>query len=114
MKTHVIVTMPSGRPGLFVAMCGNTQLCDATRQPFLDGCRELLRNGAAGSDLAVLRHAGSSTDSLRSAVSVAARVTTEETGSGPPRFRAFRSAPSRWEGSSNIALNGVACPSEAA
>jgi hypothetical protein len=87
--------------GKFNARLGDRVLVAASRQPLLDGARALLELGYDLNATVVMRHAGSTIDSLRTKIGDAARLTVEECSDGRPRFRSFRPRPS--EGSAPVA-----------
>jgi hypothetical protein len=86
----VITAVPiPKRPGRYAAKLGETVLVSSTRQPFLDGCRALLATGHSPDTIAVMRHAGSSTDSLRGPIRAAAKLTVRETDDRGPLFETY-------------------------
>jgi hypothetical protein len=87
-----VITATSVGQGRFAAQIGDHILVEASRQPLLDAARVLLSQGADPRTVIALRHAGSTTDALRSTVGAAAKLTVEETSHGPA-FRSFRTAP---------------------
>jgi hypothetical protein len=84
----IIIAVVSKNPGRYAAMFGETVLVTSARQPFLDGCRALIAAGHAPDTIAVMRHAGSSTDSLRAKIGAAANLAADE--SATPRFRKWK------------------------
>jgi hypothetical protein len=61
-----------------------------SRQPFLDGARELLAAGYPATAIIAMKHAGSHVEALRSTVGAAARLTVETDEQGTPIFRQWR------------------------
>lgn len=70
-----------------------SELVKSSRQPFLDGARELLRRGIDPVTPIVMRRPGSATDALRSTIGAAAKLTVDE---GTQRFRSWQ--PFAWGG----------------
>jgi hypothetical protein len=101
MTTTIIVAPIAGRAGYYTARCDGRLLC-RSRQPLLDGARELLASGFSAEAAIVMRHAGSQIEALRSTVGAAARLTVAEGDRGAPRFRRWKAMPLR-EGSPPIA-----------
>src|SRR5262245_53182371 len=62
----------------------------STFQPLLDSARRLLERGYDHALTLVLRHAGSSTEALRSTIGTAARLRVAEPDRGSPHFRLWR------------------------
>jgi hypothetical protein len=88
-----IEVRPAARPGLFTASLAGRDLC-TSRQPFLDASRVLLGEGARPETALVMRWAETGTESLRSMIGVAAKLTVrEECHDGAPRFRSYRQYP---------------------
>src|SRR5262249_37183 len=73
------------------ARCDGRLLC-RSRQPFLDGARELLASGYPASAIVVMKHAGSELEALRSSIGTAARLTVNEDRMRLVRWKAFPSA----------------------
>ena len=104
--------------GRFDAMFGARLLAHATRQPLLDGARELLRLGHPATDAVVMQHQGSGVDALRSTIGAAARLSVKERDRGGLLFE-------RWDANcrslervpvakaSNPAVLGSATPNQA-
>lgn len=90
----LVVSETSRRCGRFDGFINGEQIVASSHQPMFDAARELLRRGAMPQDRIVMRHAGSSVDSLKSMVGDAARLAVEETG-GAPQYRVWRAFPSR-------------------
>jgi hypothetical protein len=87
---HLIIVAPiPARPGYYTARCDGRLLC-RSRQPFLDGARELLASGYPANAAIVMKHAGSHVEALRSTVGAAARLTVEIDEQGRPIFRQWR------------------------
>ena len=95
----VIVVMPTfgaggiPSPGKFDAYLGTRLLVCGSRQPFLDGCRELLRIGFDPAATAVMKRIGSETECLRGRIGVAAKLTVDESnGTRFARWKPFHSS----------------------
>jgi hypothetical protein len=85
----IIVARPNGR-GRYDAIHAGEILVRSTSIPFLAGCRALLARGFDPDAVAVMRHEGSSTDSLRGRIGKAAELTVSEaTRDGKPRFATY-------------------------
>jgi hypothetical protein len=89
-KRVVIVAIALGG-SKFAVRCDDRLLIKSTRQPLLDGARVLLDQGIDPDTTVVLRHDGSSADSLTAKLGAAARLTVEETAHRPA-FRSYRMA----------------------
>jgi hypothetical protein len=93
-RITVIIAAPAfdhrGRrlPGKFDALLGDRLLVDGTRQPFLDGARSLLELGFDPDAMVLMRHQGSTVDSLRAKIAIAAALTVDEAGT--PRFKRWK------------------------
>jgi hypothetical protein len=85
-------------PGRFDAVIDGKVIVPATRQPFLDGARALLAEGANPEATIVLKHAGSPTECLRARLGAAAKLTVEESNRGKPTFRRWKPRPLSPEG----------------
>jgi hypothetical protein len=86
----VIVAVPASG-GRFIPTLNGEPLCGSTTEPLLDGCRALLERGIPPKAVAVMRHAGSDVDCLRTRVGYAATRTVMEDGVTGPRLV-------RWKG----------------
>lgn len=83
---------PAKRAGIYQAHLGGHLVC-ATRQPFYDSARVLLRAGYHPWLLLSMRHEGSSRRSLTSTIGAAATLTVRESAFG------IRTVPYRpWDG----------------
>jgi hypothetical protein len=94
----VILVAPvrAAPPGYFRATLDTGELlCAASRQPFLDGCRVLIERGYPPARVAVMRHAGSETDSFRATLRRAARLTVAERADEVPRFALWKPLPEK-------------------
>jgi len=101
-KILLTVEPDPGRPGWFTAsVAGDDRLLARSRTPFLDAARELLGSGVDPATVLVMRHAGSTTESLRAAVGVAATLTVEESAHGPV-FRRHRTTPPSAVGGASV------------
>jgi hypothetical protein len=82
---HIAISPVSGYPDHFEARLDGELLVASTRQPLLDGARQLLERGYAASAIVVMKDAKSGMERLRSVVGVAAALTVKEKdrGSGP-------------------------------
>jgi hypothetical protein len=87
-----ITVKPVDRYGTFDAYLGE-RLLTTSRQPFLDSARVLLAEGIDPATPLVMRRAGSQTDSLKGAVSAAAKLTVKETSTVGPIFRKWEPYP---------------------
>jgi len=67
-----------------------TELCRSTRQPLLDGARELPRRGYDPATSIVMRREGSSIEALSSTVGAVAKLTVEESNYARPRFTQWK------------------------
>jgi hypothetical protein len=85
-------------PGRFDAVTDGKVLVAATRQPFLDGARALLAEGANPQATIILKHPGSETVCLRARLGAAAKLTVEESNRGKPTFRRWKPRPLSPEG----------------
>src|SRR5262249_10841778 len=80
-----ITARPNGRSRYDALYLGEV-LVKSTSIPFLAGCRALLARGFDPNAVAVMRHEGSTTDSLRGRIGKAAELTVSEaTADGKPR-----------------------------
>jgi len=102
----IIVSELRDRPGCFEARVDGKVLC-TSRQPLLDGARELLARGHDPTARAVMRHAGSAIDAIGGVIGRLAKLTTEESSQTPLRVRRWK-APPLWEGSPRIARPDLA------
>jgi hypothetical protein len=85
-----IVARPNGR-GRYDALHAGETLVKSTSIPFLAGCRALLARGFDPDAVAVMRHEGSNTDSLRGRIGKAAELAVLEMERGnAPRFIKYR------------------------
>src|SRR5262245_45966767 len=84
----IIVHARRDRAGKFDAEVGGERIVRASRVPFCDACRELLRRGHDPATRAVMRHAGSDTLALQAAIGRAATLMVEE--GNRPRFARWR------------------------
>jgi hypothetical protein len=79
MEIVIIATPLADKPGRFEARLADGKLlCASTRQPLLDGARELLKHGIDPKAQIVMRHYNSTVDALRSTIGVAAKLTVKE------------------------------------
>jgi hypothetical protein len=86
--------------GLFEARLDDRLLC-TSRQPFLDAARVLVSEGLDPDAVLSVRHAGSGTVALTAKLSVAVRLTVDESKTSFRPWKAF----SRAEGSRIIAVD---------
>jgi hypothetical protein len=93
MHTITIAPIPT-RPGYYTACCDGRLLC-RSRQPFLDGARELLASSYPPDTVIVMRSANSTTDRLRSTIGAAAALTVETNEEGRPDLRQWRGSRTR-------------------
>jgi hypothetical protein len=79
----IIAHAQRDRRGRYAAEVAGEIIVPATRMPFLAACRELVRRGYDPTTRAVMRHAGSTTDSLSGPIGEAAKLTVRDSGWGP-------------------------------
>jgi hypothetical protein len=84
-----IEVRPAARPGTYIAAIAGRDIC-TSRQPFLDGARILLREGASPETVIVMRWAGTTTDALTATVGAAAKLTVKEPDRGRPHFATWK------------------------
>jgi hypothetical protein len=90
----ILVTELPARHGKFHARLEDgTELCKSTRQPLLDGTRELLKRGVDPQTRLVMRHEGSPVDALTATVGAAAKLTVDE---GNARRTSVAGSRTRW------------------
>jgi len=77
-----ITARPNGAPGRFDVLYSGEVLVTSTTTPFLAGCRALLARGFDPNAVVVMRHEGSSVDSLRGRIGKAAELTVLEREKG--------------------------------
>jgi hypothetical protein len=100
MEVVIIATPLIDKPGRFEARLADGKLlCASTRQPLLDGARELLKHGVDPKVQVVMRHYNSTVDALKSTVGAAAKLTVDDHGS--PRFKKWQSFKS-WDSDDSI------------
>jgi hypothetical protein len=89
----VIVKEAPSRFGVFSSRLegADRYLVPSSRSPFFDAARRLLDLGHAPTVL-VMRHEGSSTESLRTTIGDAARLSVTDSRHGTPVLRPFRKA----------------------
>jgi hypothetical protein len=92
----IITITPTGTAGdRYEARIDNGRLLvSSSRQPFLDGCRQLIRLGFDADEVAELRHRGSSVTSLRARIGDGAKQTVAERDRGGPYFEPWKARPS--------------------
>jgi len=106
MPTVIVIVAPIvTRSGYYTARCNGRLLC-RSRQPLLDGARELLASGYPADTIIVMRHAGSAVEALRSTIGAAARLTVETS----EHFRHWRGPRTRGAGPSIAPREGAATP----
>lgn len=88
----IVVSLGRGRFDAFVE--DGPFLIHATIAPFVAGCRRLIELGYDPDQQAIMRHAGSSVDSLRAAIGAAARLTVNEPDNGCIHFARWKPFPS--------------------
>jgi len=82
------------RPGKYAVEVAGEFIVRLTREPFLAGCRALIERGYDPTARAVLRHAGSTTDSLTGPIGEAAKLTVREpTRGNRPTFALWHPFP---------------------
>jgi hypothetical protein len=86
---HITVAPIPTRPGYYTARCDGRLLC-RSRQPFLDGARELLAAGQSATAVIAMKHGGSRVEALRSTIGAAAALTVSEEENRPPRFKRWK------------------------
>jgi hypothetical protein len=89
----VIAAPVPSRPGFFEARLAGRVLCSATRTPFCDSARELIKLGFAEDALLVMRHTGADHDALRGRLGTVARLTVSDDTQGRPKFRRWIAPP---------------------
>jgi hypothetical protein len=65
-------------------------LLSRSRQPLLDGARELLNSGYPTDTVLVMKYAGSQVTAATSTIGTAARLTVSEEANRPPRFKRWK------------------------
>jgi hypothetical protein len=88
-EQHLLIVEPIGRDR-FAARLDGRLLVRSSRTPLCDAARVLIAEGADPDSIIVMRHAGSSVDSFRARLSVAAALAVEERESRAPRFVRWR------------------------
>jgi hypothetical protein len=86
----IVIVAPLDRRGRFSVRFDGRSLVSASRLPFCDGARELVRLGYQPELVLLMRHEGSSAVALRSTIGEAAKLTVEDSDRGPPGFRAWK------------------------
>jgi hypothetical protein len=86
MTTTIIIAPITTHPGYYTARADGRLLC-RSRQPLLDGARELLAAGYPVGTVIVLRHAGTEVDAMTSTIGAAAGLTVNDNRHGRPQFR---------------------------
>jgi hypothetical protein len=118
MPTIAVTVEPLEAPGLFEVRLAGRPLCQASRVPFCDAARRLLKLGFQPSATLVMRSPGSTVDRLRASLGVVAELTVAEDNRGAPRFRRWKPVPAQVrEGSAQtapIAPVAMTEPAEAA
>ena len=90
MHTVTVTVAPiTSRPGYYTARADGRLLC-RSRQPFLDGARELLASGYSADTVIIMKHVGSDVETVRSTIGGAARLTVSEEENRPPRFKRWK------------------------
>jgi hypothetical protein len=102
MIALIIIAAIHTRPGYFTARCDGRLLC-RSRQPLLDGARELLAAGYPADAVIVMKHAGSSDVAATSTIEVALRLTIENSRHGTPSFR-------RWNAPAGVVAAPLIAP----
>jgi hypothetical protein len=87
----IIVTPTARRPGRFDARLESV-IVRASRQPFLDAARVLIKRGADPSITLEMWHDGAAHHALRAQLAYAAKLAVEDRirGGKPPRFVPYR------------------------
>jgi hypothetical protein len=104
--TTIIVAAITTRPGYYTARADGRLLC-RSRQPFLDGARELLASGYPADSIIIMRHAGTEVVAMTSTIGNAARLTVTEEVGRSPRLRRWKPR-NLGEGSPPVAPRGWA------
>jgi hypothetical protein len=88
---HLDIVERTGRAGKYDAFVGDRLIVSSTRQPFFDGARALIAFGVAPETVLIMRRRPIGTESLRSTVGAAAKLTVLEANFGSaPRFGLFQ------------------------
>jgi hypothetical protein len=88
----VLVITPANRRGLFVALLPG-RIISRSRQPFVDGAHQLLRESFPPETLLISRGAPDGMDCLRSTIGFAAGITIDEhNGTALARYKPFSSS----------------------
>lgn len=95
MQPIELVLRPATQPGTYWPVLNEKRLTEeqltrATRQPFFDGARELLKRGIDPDTPLISRHEGSQTIALQSTVGEAARWSVSEADRGGLSKRPYR------------------------
>lgn len=93
----IIVTPTGKRPGRYDARLEDSVIVQASKQPFLDAARALIKGGADPSMILEMWHDGAMHFALRAPLAHAAKLTVEDRirGGKPPRFVPYRPRQSR-------------------
>jgi hypothetical protein len=87
MTIMIIVAPIASSPGRFMAKLPNgDMLIASSRTPFVDAARRLIELGFPADGRVVMRHAGSTVDSLAATIGDAAALTVTTAGNGRPVF----------------------------
>lgn len=100
---ELVLTPVTGRSGFYAATLDGRRVVPASRQPFHDGARALLAEGAPSDGTLAARHAGSFTVAMRATVVEGARWTVEETDDRGLRLRPWRPCPMARRGGAGAA-----------
>jgi hypothetical protein len=104
-KTMILSVRPA-KAGKFEARAGDRLLC-TSRQPFLDAARVLLAEGVDPAAPITMRHERTGTDSLKSTVGEAAKLSVYETAFGP-KFGPW--VPFQWHRGPPVSAPGAVFP----
>jgi hypothetical protein len=87
----IVIVAPLDRRGRFSArLIDGRPLVSSSCLPFCEAARELVRLGYPPELVLLMPHEGSSVVALRSIIGTAAKLTVEDSGRGPPSFRAWK------------------------
>ncbi len=103
--TIIVTVVPVGRGRYDAYLAPGDRIVTASRIPFLDAARALLKLGVPPEARFTLRHEGSATNSLTGTVGEAARWAVEERDQGSVRFVPWKAFPPS-SGGSPIASTG--------
>jgi hypothetical protein len=86
---RLVEVSSSATAGEYSAHVNGELIVWSSRQPLLDAARALLDKGADSNAWLIMRHAGSSTDSLRGKIGLLAKLTVKQPDRGSPHFAKY-------------------------